>query len=145
MDAINTVINTNLWEIVISFFALAFAFQETYKVLLWFCTTFGIETKFTIKAKREHEMLLAHDKNINEIIDCLNSLKAANREILAAKINEKYKTYFRQGYIPEDEYDEFVSLHDAYNGVDGNHTGDAKYKKCITSLKVRVENEANKL
>lgn len=60
----------------------------------------------------------------------------ANKEMLAEKINEKYKAYVQLNGIPADEYDEFVSLHKAYNGVGGNHHGDAKYEYCINHLKV---------
>ena len=64
------------------------------------------------------------------------SLIVAQKEILAEKINEKYKYYLSIGGIPEDERDEFVSLHDAYNGVGGNHHGDAKFEYCMNHLPV---------
>lgn len=66
----------------------------------------------------------------------INSLIAANKEMLAEKINEKYKYYISIGGIPEDEYDEFVSMHKAYNGVGGNSHGDAKFKYCKEHLPV---------
>lgn len=66
----------------------------------------------------------------------INALVAANKEILAEKINEKYKYYISIKGIPEDEYDEFVSLHDAYNKVGGNHHGDAKFEYCIEHLPI---------
>lgn len=66
----------------------------------------------------------------------INSLIAANKEMLAEKINEKYKYYISIGGIPEDEYDEFVSMHGAYNGVGGNSHGDAKFKYCIEHLPI---------
>ena len=64
------------------------------------------------------------------------SLIVANKEMLAEKINEKYKYYISINGIPEDEYDEFVSLHNAYNGVGGNHHGDAKFQYCIDHLPI---------
>lgn len=66
----------------------------------------------------------------------IDSLIVANKEMLAEKINEKYKYYISIGGIPEDEYDEFVSLHSAYNGVGGNHHGDAKFQYCIKHLPI---------
>lgn len=66
----------------------------------------------------------------------INALVIANKEMLAEKINEKYKYYISIGGIPEDEYDEFVSLHEAYNGVGGNHHGDAKFQYCIEHLPI---------
>lgn len=66
----------------------------------------------------------------------IKSLITANKEMLAEKINEKYKYYISIKGIPEDEYDEFVALHEAYNGVGGNHHGDAKFQYCIDHLPI---------
>lgn len=66
----------------------------------------------------------------------IESLVIANKEMLAEEINKKYKYYISIGGIPEDEYDEFVSLHKAYNGVGGNHHGDAKFQYCIDHLPI---------
>lgn len=66
----------------------------------------------------------------------IESLVIANKEMLAEKINEKYKYYIAIKGIPEDEYDEFVSLHSAYKGVGGNHHGDAKFQYCIDHLPI---------
>lgn len=75
--------------------------------------------------------------NKNQVTDNqIYALIVANKELLAEKINEKYKHYVSIDGIPADEYDEFVSLHQAYNGVGGNHHGDAKYEYCINHLKV---------
>lgn len=66
--------------------------------------------------------------------DRIDSLVVANKEMLAEKINEKYKYYIGIGGIPADEYDEFVSMHKAYKGLGGNHHGDAKFQYCIDHL-----------
>lgn len=66
----------------------------------------------------------------------IDNLMAAQREVLADKINEKYKYYISIKGIPEDEVDEFANLHTAYKGVGGNHSGDAKYEYCINHLQV---------
>ncbi len=66
----------------------------------------------------------------------INALVEANKEALAAKINEKYKYYISIGGIPEDEYDEFVGLHSAYKGVGGNSHGDAKFQYCMEHLPI---------
>ena len=66
----------------------------------------------------------------------IESLIVANKEMLAEEINKKYKHYISIKGIPEDEYDEFVSLHKAYNGVGGNHHGDAKFQYCIDHLPI---------
>lgn len=66
----------------------------------------------------------------------LDNLIESQKEILAETINEKYKYYLSIDGIPEDEYDEFVSLHEAYKSTGGNHHGDAKFNYCIKHLKV---------
>lgn len=66
----------------------------------------------------------------------IESLIAANKEMLAEEINKKYKHYINIKGIPEDEYDEFLSLHDAYKKVGGNHNGDAKFQYCIDHLPI---------
>lgn len=66
----------------------------------------------------------------------IKSLVIANKEMLAERINEKYKYYISIKGIPEDEYDEFVSMHKAYNGVGGNSHGDAKFEYCIEHLPI---------
>ena len=66
----------------------------------------------------------------------IDNLMAAQREVLADKINEKYKYYISIKGIPEDEVDEFTNLHTAYKDVGGNHSGDAKYEYCMNHLSV---------
>lgn len=66
----------------------------------------------------------------------IDNLMAAQREVLADKINAKYKYYISIKGIPEDEVDEFTNLHAAYKGVGGNHSGDAKYEYCMNHLEV---------
>lgn len=66
----------------------------------------------------------------------IESLVTANKEMLAEKINEKYKYYISINGIPEDEYNEFVSLHKAYQGVGGNSHGDAKFEYCMEHLPI---------
>ena len=66
----------------------------------------------------------------------IGDLMAAQREVLADKINEKYKYYISIKGIPEDEVDEFTNLHTAYKGVGSNHSGDAKFEYCINHLHV---------
>lgn len=79
--------------------------------------------------KELRDSIAARDEQIAALI-------IANKEMLAEKINEKYKYYISIGGIPEDEYDEFVSMHEAYNGVGGNHHGDSKFNYCIKHLPI---------
>lgn len=79
--------------------------------------------------KELRNSISVRDEQINALVD-------ANKEMLAEKINEKYKYYISINGIPEDEYDEFVSMHKAYNGVGGNHHGDAKFEYCMEHLPI---------
>lgn len=97
-------------------------------------------TRFTENRVSDRKQSLEIQKELKNSIsardDQISSLITANKEMLAEKINEKYKYYISIKGIPEDEYDEFVSLHNAYNGVGGNHHGDAKFQYCIDHLPI---------
>ena len=93
--------------------------------------------------ERSREIQKELRDSINTIVDKnvvrdaqINSLILAQKEMLAEKINEKYKYYVSIHGIPEDEYDEFVSLHAGYKAVGGNSHGDAKFEYCINHLPV---------
>lgn len=75
------------------------------------------------------------DRNIEKDKQ-MNNLMISQKEMMADKINEKYKYYVSIKGIPEDELDEFASLHTAYKAIGGNHTGDAKYEYCINHLEI---------
>lgn len=88
------------------------------------------DRKQSLEIQKElKDSIASRDTQINALID-------ANKETLAAKINEKYKHYISIGGIPEDEYDEFVGLHKAYKGVGGNSHGDAKFQYCMEHLPI---------
>lgn len=91
--------------------------------------SFQIQKELTDSIKNIAESNLAKDKQID-------SLMNAQRELLADKINQKYKYYISIKGIPEDELDEFKNLHVAYKECGGNHSGDAKYEYCINHLPV---------
>lgn len=97
-------------------------------------------TKFANNRVDDRQQSLEIQKELKDSIASrdlqIESLVTANKEMLAEKINEKYKYYISIGGIPEDEYDEFVNMHDAYNGVGGNHHGDAKFEYCIKHLPI---------
>lgn len=97
-------------------------------------------TRFTENRINDRKQSLEIQRELKDSISArdgqISSLIIANKEMLAEKINEKYKYYISIKGIPEDEYDEFVSLHNAYNGVGGNHHGDAKFQYCIDHLPI---------
>lgn len=97
-------------------------------------------TKFTNNRLDDRRQSIAIQKELKDSIAekdvRIEALVIANKEMLAEKINEKYKYYISIGGIPEDEYDEFVSLHAAYKGVGGNSHGDAKFEYCMEHLPI---------
>lgn len=97
-------------------------------------------TRYSDNRVNDRKQSLQIQKELKDSISArdvqIQSLIIANKEMLAEKINEKYKYYISIQGIPEDEYDEFVSLHSAYNGVGGNHHGDAKFQYCIDHLPI---------
>lgn len=97
-------------------------------------------TNFANNRIKDREQSIEIQRELTESISerdaRIDALVIANKEMLAEKINEKYKYYIGIKGIPEDEYDEFVALHNAYNGVGGNHHGDAKFNYCMEHLSV---------
>lgn len=100
----------------------------------------GEMTKFANDRIKDREQSIEIQKELTDSISerdvRIDALVIANKEMLAEKINEKYKYYISIKGVPEDEYDEFVALHSAYNGVGGNHHGDAKFNYCMEHLPV---------
>lgn len=93
------------------------------------------EQSFQIQKELTDSMRIISDTDTAraaQIVSLMNALK----ELLAGEIDNRYKRYLNLEGIPEDEYDEFVSLHQAYKGVNGNHHGDQKYEYCINHLRV---------
>lgn len=66
----------------------------------------------------------------------LNTLVVANREALGDRIDERFRYYFNLGGIPEDEYEGFISLHDAYKLVGGNHVRDEKFEYAMKKFPI---------
>lgn len=91
--------------------------------------SFEIQKELTENIAKLTESNDIRDKQIQNIL-------WSQKESLADKINQKYKYYLSIGGIPEDEVDEFVSLHSAYKAVGGNHHGDAKFNYCMEHLPI---------
>lgn len=93
------------------------------------------EQSFQIQKELTNSMKTISDTDAARAAQIM-SLMDALKELLAGEIDNRYKRYLNLQGIPEDEYDEFVSLHQAYKGVNGNHHGDQKYEYCINHLRV---------
>lgn len=93
------------------------------------------EQSFAIQKELTESMAKISDSN-NIRDEQLNDIVWSQKESLAYKINQKYKHYLGIKGIPEDEVDEFVSLHSAYKKIGGNHHGDAKFNYCMEHLPI---------
>lgn len=79
------------------------------------------------------KIMAEKNDNLNQEI---SSLMIANRETLGDRIDERFRYYFELGGIPGDEYESFVSLHDAYKLVGGNHIRDEKYNYAMNNFPI---------
>ena len=136
------------WIVLAVILGLFYLFKEANEALKYALNAFGLEKKKDIdrqKAIAFSEDIIKEFNEVNKKIDKLvndfdtrmdkmqtdiDNVTEASREELGDKINTKFKHYFTLGYIPADEYGEFVNLHRAYKSVGGNHSGDAKFKRC---------------
>lgn len=91
--------------------------------------SFEIQKELTENITKLTESNAVRDKQIENIL-------WSQKESLADRINQKYKHYLSINGIPEDEVDEFISLHSAYKAVGGNHHGDAKFNYCMEHLPI---------
>lgn len=91
--------------------------------------SFEIQRQLTASIKSIAE---SGDKRATQI----EALMIGSRELLGAEIDRRFDKYIALQGIPADEYDEFVSLHDAYNGCKGNHNRDVKFAYIIDNLPV---------
>ena len=93
------------------------------------------EQSFEIQKELTDSIAKISDSN-NYRDEQIENLLLSQKESLADRINQKYKHYLSIKGIPEDEVDEFVSLHSAYNAIGGNHHGDAKFNYCMEHLPI---------
>lgn len=165
-QAVDILSKMDLWTVLMVVFGVIFLIQQLANASKSMGEIFGVEKKEEIE-KREikesiHNLSEELNKSIGSLCNRIDELKQENalfkeelqrqhdllkidvdnittatREELCDKINAKFKRYFEIGYIPADEFDEFAKLHNAYKLVGGNHTGDLKYNKCVSSLEVR--------
>lgn len=68
----------------------------------------------------------------------IEALMCACRNLLASDLNTRYQRYLALGYVPADEYDEFVAEYQAYRACNGNHSIEAKYKYIMEHIPVKV-------
>lgn len=90
--------------------------------------------------EKKDEKLVELEKSVTEIKTLSETQSVALKVILANELNRKYRYYLELGYIPDEEFDEYVDNHDAYKALGGNHTGDAKFNYIMEHLERKVNN-----
>lgn len=77
------------------------------------------------------------DAKVDQIIMKNKLRDEAQMEEMCNLIETKTRHYINdlEG-IPEDEYDSFVRLFNAYRGINGNHGAEAKFNYCIKNLPI---------
>ncbi|KMZ55260.1 hypothetical protein [Dorea sp. D27] len=119
---------------------IIFLLKEVISAADWLLNYLGITSRRILKREQESKRISDISCRLDIQAENIDKLCDANRVILSDRINQKYKVYLNKGYIPEDEYEEFVSLHNVYNEIGGNHTGDEKFSKCIKQLPIKPDN-----
>lgn len=66
----------------------------------------------------------------------IQALMVGNMELLGDKIDQRFSKYISLDGIPENEVEEFDGIFLAYQGVNGNHTREEKYKYVKNHMKV---------
>lgn len=143
MENLKNVLTIDYSQLIISIILILVCLKFVWELLEWVFNKLGIEFRVQREKKEYTNQLNDISNKIGDIslrfdkIDEKNvATEFALKEVIADRINQKYKEYLGKNGIPEDEVDEFVSLHSAYKGIGGNHTSDIKFDYCMTHLPI---------
>lgn len=89
------------------------------------------------KKRNKQEEVTKIVEGISEIKNDLNIIAEGLKTVLANNLNQRCKEYIKLEYIPEDEFDEFMKEHAAYNKLNGNSTIDAKVENVLKNISVK--------
>lgn len=140
MSYIEKLFEIGLPTIILIVLGLLFGIVQIIKAVDSILERFGVSTRSSRRRDSQMRQITEHEQRLDNMENMLQKVLDAEVVSLGDKINRNYKRYFSLGYIPEDEYDEFIRLHDTYNGVGGNHTGDLKFNRCIEKLPIKTQN-----
>lgn len=115
-------------------------FTTTIVVIEKFCEFIGKPMRWLKSKNTDHDLILKLVKDFNEFKESQDkrnkAVTEAQMESMCDRIEQKCKNYIELNGIPEDEYDSFVRMFKAYQGIGGNHGAEAKYNYCINNLKI---------
>ena len=78
------------------------------------------------------QLVVAQTSNTEKI----SALMCGSKELLGNTIDERYARYIELGGIPQNEIDEFDSIFEAYQNLNGNHGRETKYEYVKNHLSV---------
>lgn len=137
LSALETLQGANLLTLLIGVIAILIVIKGMWEMLEWGITKLGITTKRQREIEEIAKLAELHDKQFEEILEKLEKIQLAQKESLLSMIDSSYKHFQELGYIPQEEYEQFVALHDAYNSIGGNHIGDMKFERIVNNYDIR--------
>lgn len=95
--------------------------------------------KIRNNVETKDEKIESLEKTVSDIKIWTKAQSVALKVILANELDRKYRYYLELQYIPDKEFDEYVDMHDAYNGLGGNHHGDEKFNYVMEHLERKID------
>lgn len=85
--------------------------------------------------------------SVSDLVNLCNKQSVADKAqnealkmMLCNELDKRYRRYIELGYVPKDEFDEYVDMYNVYSdpeGLRGNHTGTAKFNYVMDHLQVK--------
>lgn len=82
-------------------------------------------------------------QNDVEMKKSMHAITAAVQQLLADRLNQRIRYYYKIGYIPQDELENFQRQYGAYREVEGNGEMEIRFHKCLDDLHVQVVSKKN--
>lgn len=147
MDILNMLFKQNIGTLMFGIFIIICSINVVLKSISDFCAYINLPFGWVKKRDEDHIILQklvsdyskkeeAMEKLISTQDTKIELLMSAQKEMMLEKINDKYKHYIAINGIPKDEIDDFISLHNVYKSIGGNHNGDVKFDYCINNLQI---------
>lgn len=140
MNEINNLRNMAIIDWLFTGFIIMCCLVTLFTIVTKFLEYIGKPIKWFKRQNDEHDLLVKLVDDFNEFKGYQEkrneAIMQAQMESMCDRIEQKCKFYIAQNGIPEDEYDSFVRLFNAYRGINGNHGAEAKFNYCIKNLKI---------
>ena len=136
-----------LWKQFCQIFGIKFAFLEKHKAELAEIAELKIAMEKMNENCEKHTKAMEHITDLTVLVREIKMenqmLKDGMYQVIGNAAENRIRSYMRQGYIPEAEYDSFCDFLDYAIGVmHCNHGLDKKYKQCKEQLPMLSVEEA---